>query len=142
MEKEKWYIGKVVRFYFSKNGKPLYYGTSGNKVPLTSDYNGCKPMMELVDKIPKDLDYEAYIDIAKKDLKLLGVDPVQWLCPRCEYVGDLTTYGDTEYDGDVLGECPNCNTFGIIKLSIKHFVRKFVYCYSIDFFSYGLSDFC
>lgn len=73
MEKEKWYLGKVVRYYFSKNGKPLYYGTSGNKVPLSSEYNGSKPMMELTDDVPNDLDYKAYIDIAYKDLRLLGV---------------------------------------------------------------------
>jgi hypothetical protein len=74
MDKAKWFIGKTVRFYFSTEGKPLYNAKLGGKVPLTSDYNGCKPMMELTDKLPTDLDYEAYIDIAKKDLRLLGVE--------------------------------------------------------------------
>jgi hypothetical protein len=72
-EGERWYIGKVVRFYFSTKGKPLFYKTSGNTVPLSNDYNGVRPMMNLKKKIPKDLDYGAYIAIAQKDLKLLGV---------------------------------------------------------------------
>jgi len=46
MEKEKWFIGKTVRFYFSNEGAPFYNAKLGGKVPLTSEYNGSKPMME------------------------------------------------------------------------------------------------
>jgi len=69
----KWkgeYIGKVVRFYYSTEGENIYYvkpnktGTH-NKVPLTDT---AKPMMDLTKKIPKDLDYNWYIQYAKRML--------------------------------------------------------------------------
>ncbi len=72
-EGDKNYIGKTIRVYFSIVGRPLFYKKSHNKVPLTGEYNSVRPMMQLKKKIPKDLDYDAYISIAKKDLILLGV---------------------------------------------------------------------
>lgn len=67
-------IGKVVRWYYSTNGMPMHYikpNATGNhnKVPLT---DGCKPMMDFPKKIPKDLDYNWYIEYAIKQYNLLG----------------------------------------------------------------------
>ena len=31
-------------------------------------------------------------------------------CARCDEVKDLSEFIDTEYDGDVIGTCPNCGT--------------------------------
>ncbi len=64
------YLGKVVRFYYSKKGAPMYYKESKNRVPKSE---GCRPMMKLKKKIPKDLDYDKYITLAKKHIKELGL---------------------------------------------------------------------
>jgi len=64
------YLGKVVRWYYSEKGKGIYYKKSGNKVPKT---DGCKPMMELSNKLPKDLDYAKYNELCQKHLHELGV---------------------------------------------------------------------
>lgn len=65
------YLGKMVRWYYSKESKgPITYKLNGNKVPKT---DGCKPMMDLTVRIPKDLDYKWYIDEAISALKDLGV---------------------------------------------------------------------
>lgn len=64
------YVGKVVRWYYSDESiDAMYYVTSGNKVPKT---DGVKPMMELCDNVPDDLDYQWYIDEAYDMLKKLG----------------------------------------------------------------------
>ena len=68
-EANEWYIGKTLRYYYSVTGKPCYYKTSGNTVPLS---HGCKPMMELKKEIPKDLDYDKYLSLAERYLKDLG----------------------------------------------------------------------
>jgi DNA polymerase elongation subunit (family B) len=70
------YLGKVVRWYYSKKGNTIHYKKSGNKVPMT---DGAKPLMDLPEnnKIPKDLDYEWYFDYTIKMLKTLGVDYVR-----------------------------------------------------------------
>jgi len=70
---KKWYIGKVVRYYYSTKGKPMYYAKSGNKVPKSE---GCRPMMQLTKKLPKDIDYDKYIELAHQHLKELGYDNV------------------------------------------------------------------
>ena len=59
-------LGKAVRFYHSLRGKGLTYKKNGNKVP-TSD--GCKPLMNLPDTLPNDIDYGWYI---KESLELLS----------------------------------------------------------------------
>ena len=59
-------LGKAVRFYHSLRGKGLTYKKKGNKVP-TSD--GCKPLMNLPDTLPNDIDYGWYI---KESLELLS----------------------------------------------------------------------
>ena len=63
------YLGKVVRFYYSTDGKPIFY-QSGNKVPKS---DGVKPLMELTDYIPKDLDYDKYLELCNEHLRDLGV---------------------------------------------------------------------
>ena len=60
------YLGKVVRWYYSTNGRSIHYKSNGNKVPTT---DGCKPMMELSDKLPKDLDISWYVTEAYKILE-------------------------------------------------------------------------
>ena len=35
-------------------------------------------------------------------------------CCRCDEIRDLSEFKDTEYDGDVIGTCPNCGTRTII----------------------------
>ena len=63
------YLGKVVRFYYSTDGKPIFY-QSGNKVPKS---DGVKPLMELTDYIPKDLDYDKYLELCNEHLRDLGI---------------------------------------------------------------------
>lgn len=70
-EASKYYIGKVVRYYYAKDGKPMFYKGSGNRVPKS---DGCKPMMKLVKKMPKDIDFDKYIELADTHLKELGYE--------------------------------------------------------------------
>jgi len=65
------YLGKVVRWYYSTNGKSIHYKKNGNKVGKT---DGAVPMMVLTKKIPKDLDYAWYYEEAKTVLKDLGYE--------------------------------------------------------------------
>lgn len=68
------FIGKVVRWYYSKDGvamyrfKPNKQGTHG-KVPLT---DGCKPMMDLINHLPDDINYDWYYDYAIQQYNKLG----------------------------------------------------------------------
>ena len=65
------YLGKAVRWYYSTGDTaPILYATNGNKVART---DGCRPMMELVDTIPEDIDYAWYIAGARGMLADLGV---------------------------------------------------------------------
>lgn len=61
-------IGKVIRFYHSGN-EAIHYKKNGNKVP-TSD--GCKPLMNLPDESPIDVNYAWYVKQSVKMLKDLG----------------------------------------------------------------------
>jgi hypothetical protein len=70
-EADKWYIGKTVRYYYAIDGKPMFYKKSGNKAPKSE---GCKPMMDLSSSVPKDLDYDKYLELAKTHLKELGYE--------------------------------------------------------------------
>lgn len=63
------YLGKVVRWYYSVDGKTIFYKT-GNKVPKSDN---SKPMMDLTDDIPKDLDYDKYLQLCEEHLKDLGI---------------------------------------------------------------------
>jgi len=68
------YLGKAVRFYKS-NGIPndieINYVKNGNKVPNSS---GCKPLMDLPDSFPEDVDYEYYIREAYDLLRDVGYE--------------------------------------------------------------------
>lgn len=70
------YIGKVVRWYFAAGETgSLHYMTANskggrNKVPSS---DGAKPLMELPDEFPSDVDYDKYISEANEMLKSLGV---------------------------------------------------------------------
>lgn len=59
------YIGKVVRFVWVKNGAPITYVKSGNKVP---ESDNCYPVMNYdeVDLKTLDIDYDRYIKEAYK----------------------------------------------------------------------------
>ena len=70
------YLGKMVRWYYSTEGDKITYSSNGNLVPKTAEGNGVKPMMDLTDTLPEDLDYEWYYDEAVSKLKDLGVDYV------------------------------------------------------------------
>lgn len=64
------YLGKVIRYYYAKK----HYGTinyviNNNKVP---DSDGGKPLMDLPDSFPDDIDYERYIYLTKEILCDIG----------------------------------------------------------------------
>jgi hypothetical protein len=65
------YLGKMVRWYYSVNSVGyISYKLNGNKVPKT---DGAKPMMNMTDSLPKDLDHYWYVEEAIMALKNLGV---------------------------------------------------------------------
>lgn len=65
------YLGKMVRWYYSTDGYPIYYRTNGNLVPKTGE--GVTPMMDLTETIPDNLNYQWYVNEAIEMLKDLGV---------------------------------------------------------------------
>jgi len=65
-------LGKAVRFYASTQVaavEQIQYATNGNKVPRSS---GCRPIMDIPDTFPTDVDYSAYIEDAEKLLCEVG----------------------------------------------------------------------
>lgn len=65
------YLGKVVRWYYGKGSKEcIRYASNGNKVAKS---DGCKPLMELPDDLPTDIDYQWYYREAAGMLSDLGV---------------------------------------------------------------------
>lgn len=65
------YLGKTVRWYYAKDVPgEIVYAKSGNKVPRS---DGAKPLMELPNSIPEDIDYEWYERKAYSMLEDLGV---------------------------------------------------------------------
>lgn len=63
------YLGRVVRWVYTKDGDIITYKKNGNKVPLS---DGAMPVMTLSD-MPDDIDYYRYINEAKTILDDLGV---------------------------------------------------------------------
>ncbi|WPJ68500.1 hypothetical protein OMDBNIEC_00014 [Salmonella phage STP-SP5] len=65
------FLGKVVRWYLSTNEDTpeIIYAASGNRVAGSS---GGVPIMTLPEKVPEDIDYEAYIAKAEKYLEDMG----------------------------------------------------------------------
>ena len=64
------YLGKAVRWYYSKDGTTIHYKKNNNKVPKS---DGAKPLMDLCESIPSDLNYDWYIDECVSMLSDLGV---------------------------------------------------------------------
>ncbi len=65
-------LGKAVRFYASRSvpvDVSIQYVSNGNRVPNS---NGCKPLMNLPDAMPADVDYDVYIVDAEKLLCEVG----------------------------------------------------------------------
>lgn len=67
------YLGKAVRFYHSCNlglaDTSLVYAKNGNKVPMSQ---GCRPLMNLPDTFPDDVDFYYYYTKANEVLKGVG----------------------------------------------------------------------
>lgn len=66
------YLGKAVRWYYSVRGigQHIAYATNGNKVARSE---GARPLMELTDGVPTDLDYDWYIREAQSILSDVGL---------------------------------------------------------------------
>jgi DNA polymerase elongation subunit (family B) len=67
------YLGKAVRFYYSNAVDAetcIRYAKNGNKVPIS---DGAVPMMQLTERVPKDMDRARYIRMAKETLKDFGL---------------------------------------------------------------------
>lgn len=56
-------LGRVVRYYWSTDGDPILYITSGRKVAKT---DGAAPLIELTDRLPPDLDLDRYVREARR----------------------------------------------------------------------------
>lgn len=69
------YLGKVVRYIWSTAGEEILYkvphATTGN-FKRVSKSEGCRPVMELPDAVPDDLDYDRYIAAAEEILHDIG----------------------------------------------------------------------
>lgn len=65
------YLGKAIRWYYSTDGESIHYKKNGNKVPKS---DGAKPLMDLFESIPSDLNYTWYINESISMLKDLGVN--------------------------------------------------------------------
>lgn len=65
-------LGKAVRFYWSNEVHPcecIHYATNSNRVPKSA---GARPVMDLPETFPSDVNYEAYITEARQLLKEVG----------------------------------------------------------------------
>jgi hypothetical protein len=71
------YLGKVVRYIWSKDGDPIFYKkphpTTGN-FKKVSKSDGCRPVMVLPDELPIDIDYDRYIAEAQEILLNIGAE--------------------------------------------------------------------
>jgi hypothetical protein len=72
-------IGRVVRFYWSTDGDPICYVKDGRRVAKTK---GARPLLEMTDALPSDLDYSRYIREAQKWLADLGAAAPRVSDPR------------------------------------------------------------
>ena len=66
------YLGKAVRFYYSTEAADdecIHYAKNSNRVPKSA---GAKPLMDLPDSFPNDVNYNAYITEAEKLLCEVG----------------------------------------------------------------------
>lgn len=69
-------VGKVIRWYYSTDtDTPITYKTNGNKVPKSE---GGKPLMDLPDELPGDIDYQWYIDNTREIMELCAYKEYEW----------------------------------------------------------------
>ena len=69
-EKDGVYIGESIRWYYSKRTRtPILYSENGNKVPGSI---GGWPCMVMPQGIPEDIDFDWYVENAKKNLEAIG----------------------------------------------------------------------
>ena len=69
-QKDGQFLGKVIRWYFAKGETgTINYVTSGNTVGKTE---GAKPLMDLPDQFPNDIDYDYYINESEQMLYDIG----------------------------------------------------------------------
>ena len=67
-------VGKVIRFYYARGVEgTINYANNGNNVPKTE---GAKPLMELPDECPDDIDHAWYLREAMAMLEDMGVPTV------------------------------------------------------------------
>ena len=67
------YLGKAVRFYYSNELSEddcIRYAKNGNKVPMS---DAARPMMQLSDTMPHDIDRQRYCYMARKCLEEFGL---------------------------------------------------------------------
>lgn len=68
------YIGKALRWYYSKDvDGPMVYRKTGKSVPQSI---GAKPMLELQEALPPDLDYDYYVREAYAILQDIGMNAI------------------------------------------------------------------
>ncbi|MBK3745790.1 hypothetical protein G3A39_42290 [Paraburkholderia aspalathi] len=66
------YLGKAIRFYRSTSSDgAIHYKTNHNRVPKS---DGCRPLMELPDTFPNDVDFASYIREARQILIDIGYE--------------------------------------------------------------------
>lgn len=69
------YLGKVVRYIWSTDGAEILYktahATTGNYKKVSKS-DGCRPVMDLPDELPSDIDYARYIAEANEILQDIG----------------------------------------------------------------------
>lgn len=69
-EGEHEYLGKSIRWYYATGRQgEIVYASNGNKVPRS---DGACPLMVLPETLPKDIDYDWYIEETNKILKQIG----------------------------------------------------------------------
>lgn len=68
--KSEQYLGKVIRWYYSTEMKgEINRATKGDKIPNS---DGARPLMELPNEFPTDVNYDRYIDAAVETLHDIG----------------------------------------------------------------------
>jgi DNA polymerase elongation subunit (family B) len=68
--KSEQYLGKVIRWYYSTEMKgEINRATKGDKIPNS---DGARPLMELPNEFPTDIDYNRYIDASIETLHDIG----------------------------------------------------------------------
>lgn len=65
------YLGKAIRWYYAKDVQgDIVYAKNGNKVPRSE---GARPLMDLPDTFPNDIDYDWYINESREILEGFGL---------------------------------------------------------------------